>query len=167
MPSITRVTIEGLNNTIDIDIEGVKCFMPWETFVQETNCPFDTENVFFVAYEPDRNIFNVERRGGVSESSEVSPEMVWIKTNIEAIKQFARNYKQEDYLPTYRDKRNFYISNTDWMVTRHRDELDLGVTTTITNEHYLKILNYRKYLRDLPSDTEIDSVKSFEEYDSE
>jgi hypothetical protein len=167
MINITRVTIDGINSTIDIDIEGIKCFMPLETFVQETNCPFDIENVFFVAYEPDRNILSVERRGGKVDTLETIPEIVWIETNIEAIKQFARNYKQEDYLPTYRDKRNFYITNTDWIVIRHRDELDLSVATTITNEHYLKILNYRKYLRDLPSDTEIDSVKSFEEYDSE
>ena len=167
MPSITRVTIDLINSMIDIDIEGVKCFMPWETFVRETNCPFDAENLFFVAYEPDRNILSVERRGGVGENSNDIPEIVWIETNIEAIKEFARNYKHEEYIPTYKDIRTSFLINTDWLVIRHRDELDLGVATTITNEEYLKLLNYRKYLRDLPSDTEIDSVKSFEEYDSE
>lgn len=167
MPSITRVTIDLINSMIDIDIEGIKCFMPWETFVQETNCPFDSENLFFVAYEPDRNILSVERRGGVGENSNDIPEIVWIETNIEAIKEFARNYKHEEYIPTYKDIRTSFLINTDWLVIRHRDELDLGVATTITNEEYIKLLNYRKYLRDLPSDTEIDSVKSFEEYDSE
>lgn len=167
MPSITRVTIDLINSMIDIDIEGVKCFMPWETFVRETNCPFDIENLFFVAYEPDRNILSVERKGGVVENSNDIPEIVWIETNIEAIKEFARNYKHEEYIPTYKDIRTSFLINTDWLVIRHRDELELEVATTITNEEYIKLLNYRKYLRDLPSDTEIDSVKSFEEYDSE
>ena len=167
MPSITRVTIELINSTIDIDIEGVKCFMPWETFVQETNCPFDTENLFFVAYEPDRNILSVERRGGIGESSNTVPEIIWIETNMESIKEFARNYKQEEYVPNYKDKRNLYLIQTDCIVIRHRDEIELSVKTTITQEEYVKLLEYRKYLRDLPEDTSVDNVKSFEEYNAE
>jgi hypothetical protein len=167
VPSITRVTIDLINSTIDIDIEGVKCFMPWETFVQETNCPFDTENLFFVAYEPDRNILSVERRGGIGESSNTIPEIVWIETNIESIKEFARNYKQEEYVPTYKDIRTSYLISTDWIVIRHRDEVELGVQTTITQEEYTELLKYRKYLRDLPEGTNIDDVKSFEEYNAE
>jgi hypothetical protein len=41
------------------------------------------------------------------------------------------------------------------------------VKTTITQEEYVKLLEYRKYLRDLPEDTSVDNVKSFEEYNAE
>jgi len=40
--------------------------------------------LFYVGYEPDRNIFVTERRGGVM-GGEESEEIAWIRDNLTAI----------------------------------------------------------------------------------
>ncbi|WP_146095022.1 phage tail assembly chaperone [Pseudomonas sp. BRM28] len=42
------------------------------------------------------------------------------------------------------------ISSTDWVVIRHRDEIDWGIETTIGAEKLLELLEYRQQLRDWP-----------------
>lgn len=43
---------------------------------------------------------------------------------------------------------------TDGVVSRHRDELEEGVTTTLTAEQYAELQAYRRALRDWPADGE-------------
>lgn len=40
-----------------------------------------------------------------------------------------------------------YLASTDWIVRRHNDELDMGETTTLTNEEYIQLLIERKQKR--------------------
>ena len=47
-----------------------------------------------------------------------------------------------------RDWRNKLLSDTDWLVTRHRDEKDEGTGTTLTAKQFKELLRYRKALRD-------------------
>ncbi|WP_215807251.1 phage tail assembly chaperone [Aeromonas jandaei] len=49
-----------------------------------------------------------------------------------------------------RFQRSALISNTDWLVNRHRDELDIGSSTTITASQYSELQEYRRSLRDWP-----------------
>lgn len=42
------------------------------------------------------------------------------------------------------------VSATEWLVTRHRDEQDMQVVTTLTAEQFAELLVYRQALRDLP-----------------
>lgn len=42
------------------------------------------------------------------------------------------------------------VSTTEWLVTRHRDEQDMQVVTTLTSEQFAELLVYRQALRDLP-----------------
>lgn len=42
------------------------------------------------------------------------------------------------------------VSSTEWLVTRHRDEQDMQVVTTLTAEQFAELLVYRQALRDLP-----------------
>ncbi|EJM27801.1 phage tail assembly chaperone [Pseudomonas sp. GM25] len=42
------------------------------------------------------------------------------------------------------------LSATEWLVTRHRDEQELGRGTTLKAQHYLELLEYRQALRDWP-----------------
>ena len=69
--------------------------------------------------------------------------------------------KEEDALAVYnstesrasrirleRDKR---IESCDWIINRHRDQIETGVPTTIAKEEYVAYLQYRQALRDLPS----------------
>ncbi len=50
-----------------------------------------------------------------------------------------------------RTERDTRITSCDWVITRHRDELDEGGGTTLSVEEYAAWLVYRKALRDLPS----------------
>jgi hypothetical protein len=49
-------------------------------------------------------------------------------------------------------KRNALLSQTDWLVLRHRDESELGLDgiTTITHEQYLELQGWRQALRRAP-----------------
>lgn len=41
-----------------------------------------------------------------------------------------------------------YLKETDWYVARHRDQLDLGITTTLTEEEFKILLQKRQDARD-------------------
>lgn len=45
-----------------------------------------------------------------------------------------------------RDKR---LDDTQWLVSRHQEQLSNNIPTTLTNEEYEKLLQYRQSLRDL------------------
>lgn len=42
------------------------------------------------------------------------------------------------------------VSSTEWLVTRHRDEQDMQMATTLTAEQFAELLVYRQALRDWP-----------------
>lgn len=41
-----------------------------------------------------------------------------------------------------------YLKNSDWLVIRHRDQLALGIKTTLSDEEYLNILKKRQLERE-------------------
>lgn len=43
------------------------------------------------------------------------------------------------------------LSRYEWVVARHRDEVELGAATTITAEQYAELQAYRRALRDWPA----------------
>ena len=53
-------------------------------------------------------------------------------------------------LAAERTWRQSALSDTEWQVTRHRDEQDLGRGTTLKAQQYLELLEYRQALRDWP-----------------
>lgn len=46
------------------------------------------------------------------------------------------------------------ISATEWLSTRHREEVDGGRVTTLTPEQYVELLDYRQDLRDWPESSD-------------
>lgn len=46
--------------------------------------------------------------------------------------------------------RDAEVSSSEWLVMRHRDELDLSLATTITAGQFSELLSYRQALRDWP-----------------
>ena len=48
------------------------------------------------------------------------------------------------------DDRNKALSKTDWIINRHRDQKDLNKETTITEDEFLKVLQWQDDLRNLP-----------------
>lgn len=49
-----------------------------------------------------------------------------------------------------RRRRDAEIARLRWFVERHRDEITLGVTTTLTPEDFTLVLQHIQLLRDLP-----------------
>lgn len=49
-----------------------------------------------------------------------------------------------------RHRRDREIDRLRWFVERHRDEITLGVTTTLTSEDFFLVLEHIQLLRDLP-----------------
>lgn len=48
-----------------------------------------------------------------------------------------------------RAERNAALATTDWLTSRHRDELTLGGNTTLAPDEYAALIAYRNALRDL------------------
>ncbi len=49
-------------------------------------------------------------------------------------------------------RRNELLQASDWLVMRYRDEIDLGVETSISVQKYFLLLEYRQKLRDIPQE---------------
>ncbi len=41
-----------------------------------------------------------------------------------------------------------FLNDTDWKVTRHRDQLSMGIETSLTDEEYTQLLKERQEARD-------------------
>lgn len=144
------ITLDNPNNTAYINLKDVKhLFTDYQTFKNLTGYPFD--DTVLLSYEPERNIFVVERTGGQITAGENLDEIVWCRNNIDLIIEKAQedNYGQLPPGPTLAQVRNMKLSETDWMVVRHRDQQDAGIATSLTDEQYLKLLDYRQQLRDI------------------
>jgi hypothetical protein len=57
----------------------------------------------------------------------------------------------EDAPDQARKWRQSVLTDSQWLVTRHRDEQELGRGTTLTAKQYLELLEYRQALRDWPA----------------
>jgi len=50
--------------------------------------------------------------------------------------------------------RDTELSRTEWLVARHRDEIEIGLATTISANQYRELLAWRQLLRDWPASAE-------------
>ena len=50
-------------------------------------------------------------------------------------------------------KRDQLLSDTQWLVQRHRDQIEVAEPTTLTSDQYKALLTYRQALRDVPTQT--------------
>ena len=53
------------------------------------------------------------------------------------------------------DKRNSMLASTDWIVTRHRDQMDANLPLTYNEKQYEIVLNWRQALRDMDFTIEV------------
>ena len=65
-----------------------------------------------------------------------------------------RVVKVKPHTPTswYRDFRDSVLRDTSWLVERHRDELEMLTSTTLSAVQYSELQVYRQRLRDWPSE---------------
>ena len=71
--------------------------------------------------------------------TKLCPECI-AQREVDAVAQ-AEQKEQEDA--------QFFLVSTDWKVVRHRDQVALEVTTSLTNEEYVALLNERQAQRDV------------------
>lgn len=143
------VNIDKFNNSITVRNGSVDhLFSSYENF--EKYSGFNFPDVLIISYEPVRNIYHVVKIGGEGFSGEDLPEIQWIKNNQEKLSQaaFSDGYGKvyEITIEQYRDSK---LYETDWMVIRHRDQIDSGVSTSLSSQQYINLLNYRQELRDI------------------
>lgn len=62
--------------------------------------------------------------------------------------KYAKKTKAIENLLNTNDEAKHYLNDTDWLVIRHRDQLALGQTTSLTNEQYLDLLAKRQAARE-------------------
>lgn len=51
-----------------------------------------------------------------------------------------------------RCKRDGMLDECQWMVNRHKDEVELGMSTSLSAGQYGELLSYRQALREMPGD---------------
>ena len=146
-----RVTLDFVNNNCSIALNGVNhLFTSSVNFKSTTGYPFDNTHLLF--FEPERAIFVVERTGPEILSGEETEEIQWIIANKDNIIQAAHSDgygNLNTYVPTIQQVRDQKLYETDWMVFRHRDQIDATLPTTLTNEQFQNLLIYRQDLRDI------------------
>ena len=62
--------------------------------------------------------------------------------------KYKKKTKAIENLLNTNDEAKHYLNDTDWLVIRHRDQLALGQTTSLTNEQYLDLLAKRQAARE-------------------
>lgn len=72
-------------------------------------------------------------------------------------------YKTADEV---RQERDYLLKNILWRVERYNQQKQLSISTSDSDEEYMKILEYIQYLRDIPEQETFPniSIKSFEEW---
>jgi hypothetical protein len=145
--------LDRYNKTVFVQTEKVShVFSSIEEFERLTEFPFPFIKI--ISYEPERNIFVIERAKGVAEFGEDVPEIVWCKQNEELLEQKAVeefNSLPEHLPPSIRDVRNTLLHLSDWAVLRHIDEKESGGVTTLTAKQYEELRVYRQNLRNIPT----------------
>ena len=79
----------------------------------------------------------------------LKPEMVEMTAD-EVAEHLNPTQTIEQLAAEARLKRDRLLSDTQWQVLRHRDQLESGATTTLTSAQYSTLLEYRQSLRDVP-----------------
>ena len=125
--------------------------------------------IVYADFDPNTDINFGEgcRHVALTENDEVSPGMVLDPTSPvpdnntflkfeDAFRILHTDYELMHYV---RERRAHALASCDALVMRHRDQLDLGTTTTLTAAQYTELLTYRQALRDLPDTVDLDDIK--------
>jgi len=75
---------------------------------------------------------------------------VWHLSDDEELTKRPKLNVNDDPAGFEREWRNQVVASTEWLVTRHRDEQDIGRDATLTAEQFAELLLYRQALRDWP-----------------
>lgn len=97
----------------------------------------------------------VEIGAALSEAWQVTEPLAVQQTPVTAQAAVVAEQKPAKSDRTWRDTS---LSATEWWVTRHRDEQELGRGTSLKAVQYLELLEYRQALRDWPDSSGFPAV---------
>jgi hypothetical protein len=119
--------------------------------------------------EDGRFAFSEENNGGVEIRADEHAQLFAPQRTYKVIGRNAEGYPELQVPPPpsreelegpariWRDAR---LAMTDQMISRHRDERDLAITSTLTEPQFLELLSYRQELRDWPESLNFPAVES-------
>jgi len=160
-----------INNNVSLDFYNSHFYIKFENkehywddsakFITETGYPYTSTRL--LAYEPDRNIYHVEREGPTMVVGQELPEMKWIVDNKQRLIPILEQLTQAAMpVITLEMTRGQLLYDTDWLVQRHQEETLQNTTTTLSTQQFTDLLNYKQQLRDLTNtyskDTPTDQV---------
>lgn len=149
--NITQVCIDCYNQTVYVRLDDLShVFSTYDRFVELTG--FVRGTTLNVTYEFERSMFAVEYEGGLVLAGRGTPEVEWIHNNISAIQQAALSDQSamREFEPTMRHRRDGLLVETDWVFSRHTEQVLVGATPTLTQQQLQQVSDYRQQLRDLP-----------------
>lgn len=162
-----------INNIVSLDFYNSHFYIKFENkeyywnnlakFISDTGFPY-ADTTRLLSYEPERNIYHVEKHTQEVLVGETLTELVWIKNNkkrlIPVIEQLI---KSDIIVTTLEMTRAEKLAEVDWIVQRHQEQVALYIPTNITEEQYINLLYYKQQLRDLTKtqskDTPTDQVE--------
>lgn len=149
----TQINIDCYNKNVSVLFdEFLHVFSSYDRFVELTG--FERNEAVIVSYELERNLFVVEYAGGVVLLGKDTPEIKWVENNLRQIKQAAQIDHNETAPKPLKQRfhREAMLAATDWVFTRHQEQLILGITPTFSQQQLEQVSEYRQQLRDLPTD---------------
>lgn len=92
--------------------------------------------------------FKIDNNGRMQKCLQNSPNSFELSTPL-----LEQLLNKQDWTTSIGRKAN--LDKTDWKVTRHRDQLDIGITPSLTDEEYRVLLTKRQEWRDGIVDTTV------------
>ncbi|MFJ4444181.1 phage tail assembly chaperone [Pseudomonas sp. NPDC089422] len=104
--------------------------------------------------------------GLVMEVTDIDPfdryhsELVWKECSLETMpgwKVVEGGYappsemSEGELIQALRMWRDYQLQSSEWLVMRHRDELAMNITSSLSSGQYSELLTYRQSLRDWPT----------------
>ncbi|MDD1954429.1 phage tail assembly chaperone [Pseudomonas sp. 8209] len=92
------------------------------------------------------------------------PALTWLPCAAHVVSGFRLGEKgfepapDDDLVAAEREWRDMQVSGTEWLMARHRDELEMLLATTLQAELFVELLHYRQALRDWPQSVLFPSV---------
>lgn len=145
--------LDRINESLTITKNDFKFFTAdCDTFLQDIGFLPQFDDIIIVNYEPQRGICAIEKSGGSTFGGTDLTEIQWIQNSFDDIVSTAQQSTQNAFvndLPNVRDVRDVRLALTDWLITRHYEEILFNTSTTLTGEQLQELRIYRQSLRDL------------------
>lgn len=105
-------------------------------------------------------MFSLDDNGGIEISSEEHSKLLSAQASGKRIISDDNGYpvladpkspSGDELAEQVRQDRDSRLTSTNWLVERHKEQIDAGISTTLTADQYKNLLIYRQALRDVPA----------------